>query len=32
MEIFKHFRRALIQIVDVFVGVIGERVGRGASP
>src|SRR5260370_12329963 len=31
-ELFEHFLRALIQILDVLVGVVGERVARSASP
>src|ERR1035437_3023796 len=31
-ELLEHFRNVLIQVLNVFVGVIGERVARVASP
>src|SRR5882724_10868587 len=31
-EFLKHFLHALIEILDVLVGVVGQRVARAASP
>src|SRR5580704_2832088 len=31
-KLFEHFLDALVQILDVLVGVVGESVARGASP
>ena len=31
-ELLEHFVHALVQVLNVLVGVAGERVARGASP